>query len=102
MAASMQNTNERDNLSNNIFIAIKLKSLKNQRSVVKKPTNSTASTTSGHTNGQISTTSGTMNTACAQTNRRRSTMTGQMCTTSEQTNTAIGANVLRVTRQVIR
>ena len=36
MAASLRNTDERDNLSNNIFIAIKLKRLKKSKISCKK------------------------------------------------------------------
>lgn len=82
-------------------MAIKQKSKKNQRSVVKKLTNRTASTASGQTDERTSTTSRRTNTTCVLANRQRSIVSGQMCITSEQTNIAIGRNVLRVAGQVI-
>ena len=71
-----------------------------QRLVMKKPADSTASTTSGHTDtksGQTSTTSGQTSTTSGQ----MSTTSGQTGNTSGQTSTTSGRKVLRVTRQVI-
>lgn len=82
-------------------MAIKLKIKKNQRSVVKKLTNRTASTASGQTNERTSTTSRTTNTTCVLANRQRNIVSGQMCIKSEQTNIAIGRNVLRMAGKVI-
>ena len=80
---------------------------KNLGSVIKRPTDSTTSTTSGQTDtmsGQTSTTSGQTNTSSGKTSTRSgktSTSSGKTSTRSGKTNSSSGKRVLRVTRQVI-
>ena len=104
-------------LLNNLFIflnlfnsLIELKALLNNLfflSVVKRPTDSTTSTTSGQTDttsGQTSTTSGQTSTTSGQTGTtsgQTNSASGKTSTTSWKTSTLSGRRVLPATRQVI-